>query len=744
MGVRALWPLLLGAGLAAADETVYLEDFTGFAPERAPFAQTWGDDPASVETNAVVDGAARLRLVFTGRGEKGLSYWTYSLRQPLPLVDGLKRIEVELKTSARVLLKVGMSPFGFIYHSGGVGPSDEFQVLAMDDVSAELQKWVRGGERDPAHGYLSSIILAIQDTTDATVDLTVRRLAVVAADGTGDRLEEEALRREAAAVRVATVSMKWSPEERTVERVVRWIHIARHLGADIVALPQECVATAGEPVPGPISEALAAAARECGLGVVANYRERADGKTYVTSLLFNRHGELVGRYRKSHKLPDEDMDLGDELPVFRTELGTVAMKIGTDRHFLEIDHCYAVQGAGLVFWAQMPEPVEDEHLQDRPIPGTARDYGLTYVCSRYASAEPGWLTQWYPTYPGRPIGRSWVINREGQRIACTPQQGGGVAVATIPVKMLGAGRGRPSVPGFRLLWEDHPMPPRPAYAKRLVRVAAIENHLGIEPLLERLDECGRMACDIVCTYEFVWISGGPAEQVARQTEQAKDNLARISAKAKQYGMYVLVGGVVDRLERNEAILFDRQGNEVWRYFKIVQTHPEQIVGDQVPVYDTDFGRIGVWICADEGHPEIARCLHVLGADLLLSPTQDWGAGGTARNERDISRAMNGGFFHVEATHASTEPLHQSRIIAPDGAIPAQASFNRPGIVSAVIDLDHDRPRRYAREWTPRDVGGYLPEFQADRVPKAYDDLYDVIRQQRRPELYRPILAPPSS
>jgi N-carbamoylputrescine amidase len=38
------------------------------------------------------------------------------------------------------------------------------------------------------------------------------------------------------------------------------------------------------------------------------------------------------------------------------------------------------------------------------------------------------------------------------------------------------------------------------------------------------------------------------------------------------------------------------------------------------VWDTTYGRIGVGICWDQWFPETARCMALLGADLLLYPT----------------------------------------------------------------------------------------------------------------------------
>ncbi|NLC56083.1 MAG: carbon-nitrogen hydrolase family protein, partial [Armatimonadetes bacterium] len=506
-------------------------------------------------------------------------------------------------------------------------------------------------------------------------------------------------------------------------------------GADIVSLPMECVKTDGEPIPGPITRALAERAARHRMYVVGNLREKEGARTYVTSVLYDRAGKLVGKYRKSHKMPDEEMDLGDDLPVFETDFGKIGLRIGSDRFFPDIDHVYTAKGAGLILWAQQPEPVEDEFSQDFPSEGRATDYNVNIACSRYATAGQGWITNMYPPYCGMPIGRAYVINREGQRVACTPRTGGGVAIAAIPLSQMGPGRQANPKRAFAALTAPVRLPEKRAWAKRKVRVTAIEAHLGIEELLKALDEAGRIGSDIACTYELVWIAGPDKDQIARDTEVAKRNLARVAEKAKQYGMYVLIAGVVDRIERNEAILFGRDGQEVGRYFKIAKTHDEMIPGDDTPVFETDFGRVAARICADEWMVELDRCYGIKGVDILFTPTQSWGPDALFRDQRDLSRAMDAGFFLVEVTHPSSEVRHRSLIADPTGVVVARSEYRTPRIVSAVIDLDNDRPLRYIRDYQPHTPGGYLPEYQPDRMPAAANDLRETILRQRRPELY---------
>jgi predicted amidohydrolase len=45
-------------------------------------------------------------------------------------------------------------------------------------------------------------------------------------------------------------------------------------------------------------------------------------------------------------------------------------------------------------------------------------------------------------------------------------------------------------------------------------------------------------------------------------------------------------------------------------------------GKDYPVFDTDFGRVGMMICWDRSYPEVARRLAAQGAEVLLMPI--WG------------------------------------------------------------------------------------------------------------------------
>ena len=736
---------LLPLAAAVAEELARVD----FETWQGPLPKTYGDEP-QVLVNAPEPNVGRvdanapdartgfhLKLQYGAETKARLTYYTVSFPTPVPIVSEMQEASLWVKTNVPVSLKVAISPFGFIYHGPTVAPAADWQQVTVKGLYTEMKNWCRRGERDADEGFISGLIVAVNTSPNTTADLLVDDVTITAAEGTRQRLDEAARKRRFARVRASVVSLPLSAEGRSLPFVLDRLDEAAAAGSDIVCLPMECVQTEGEPIPGPVSQALAAKAKEHHMYVIGNLREAADGKTYVTSFLCNRAGEIVGKYRKSHKLPDETMALGDDLPVFPTDFGPIAMRIGSDRFFADMDHVYAAKGARMIFWSQEREPMEDEWLEDYPSQGRAQDYGVFIACSRYSRAEAGWITNFMPTYRGCPVGRSYVINREGMPTAYTDRKGS-VATAVIPKSELsGSGRGPISktYPGFKLLTDPVKVSEPRQWAKRRIRICAIENHVGIDDMIAKLDQCGQMGADIVCTYEMVWISGGTKEHIEARTKQAQDNLRRLREKAAQYRMYVLVGGVVDRLERNEAILYGRDGQEVGRYFKCVQTHPEQTIGTGPSVIETDFGRIGVRICADNALVELDRCYGVQDVDIMFDLTQDWGPDAIHRNLRNLSRCMDAGFFRVECTHRTSEPQHRSAIVEPTGIPVAQSEYLGSGIVTAVVDLDNDRPRRYAREWTERKPGGYLPEYQDTQMPKEYNDLRATVIRQRRPELY---------
>ena len=153
--------------------------------------------------------------------------------------------------------------------------------------------------------------------------------------------------------------------ERNLARALESIRSAAKRGAQIVCLPElfrtqyfcqeESVERfdLAEPIPGPTTEALSHAARECEVVVVGTVFERRTAGIYHNSaVVIDVDGALLGIYRKMH-IPDDPLyyekfyftpgDLG--FRVFETRFGSIAPLICWDQWFPEAARLAALAGA---------------------------------------------------------------------------------------------------------------------------------------------------------------------------------------------------------------------------------------------------------------------------------------------------------------------------------------------------------------------------------------------------------------
>jgi predicted amidohydrolase len=102
---------------------------------------------------------------------------------------------------------------------------------------------------------------------------------------------------------------------------------------------------------------------------------------------------------------------------------------------------------------------------------------------------------------------------------------------------------------------------------------------------------------------------------------------RIAALARKYGLMISIG--LDEKDGGKlydsAILVDKTGKVLWKHRKLNVLawlmNPPYSEGraEDIGVVDTEFGRIGLVICADTFGDEIARRIEQLAPDLMLVP-----------------------------------------------------------------------------------------------------------------------------
>lgn len=145
------------------------------------------------------------------------------------------------------------------------------------------------------------------------------------------------------------------------------------------------------------------------------------------------------------------------------------------------------------------------------------------------------------------------------------------------------------------------------------------------------------------------------------------------------------------------------------------------------VHDIDGLRVGMSICYDGSFPECARCLMLLGADLIVLPT-NWPLGAMPTVKHLIqARALENNVFFAAVNRVGSECgfdfIGRSRIVDCKGELLAHSEDDRATILYASID-----PLR-AREKEIINIPG---KYELHRT------------KHRRPEMYGPLVQPVKS
>lgn len=197
--------------------------------------------------------------------------------------------------------------------------------------------------------------------------------------------------------------------------------------------------------------------------------------------------------------------------------------------------------------------------------------------------------------------------------------------------------------------------------------------------------------------------------------------------ARERGVYLCGGFVEADAGRyyNAAVLIGPDGI-VGRYRKTHLWDEEKLFfepGDLgLNVFHLPFGRVGIMICYDGWHPEVARILKLKGADIILDPTCWVLVPNVVTPENPVSAYVHMATAHVNsvfivcADQCGVERgctfLGSSCIAGPSGFVAGPGSFEAPEIVMAEVNL---ATARY-HNWTA------LANPFADRRTDLFDSM----------------------
>ncbi len=247
----------------------------------------------------------------------------------------------------------------------------------------------------------------------------------------------------------------------------------------------------------------------------------------------------------------------------------------------------------------------------------------------------------------------------------------------------------------RVWWADPSLTEAPPIEPRPVTLATVRfkptppttPQSNLDAFGRLVDQAASRPADIVCLPEYITSIGGvPLETAAAPIPGPHtEALGEIARRNSTY----IVAAMPERDGRaiyNTAVLIDRAGALVGMYRKTHLAFNEALAGVRQSdgpyrVFDTDFGRIGIAICYDNLFTEVARCLALDGAEVILLPFWDDARDGdhcyrvTAR-----ARCIDNGIYLVTAAYDGP-----SLIIDPLGHMLAD-SGDEDGVFTADIDL----------------------------------------------------------
>ena len=267
-----------------------------------------------------------------------------------------------------------------------------------------------------------------------------------------------------------------------------------------------------------------------------------------------------------------------------------------------------------------------------------------------------------------------------------------------------------NAPQATVWWDEVSLEQIPAPQPRRVTVASVNlkprntrsAEQSVQAFIEVIDRL-KNPVDIVLLPEGITVVGnGKAYSEVAETIPGPTT-ERLSAVARQRNAYIVAGMYEREVQAiyNTAVLIDRKGSLTGKYRKVYLPREEieggLTPGNDYPVFDTDFGKVGIMICWDSQYADPARALALRGAELILMPI--WGGTEALVKARAIENRV------FVASSGYNYPTH---ILDPNGETIAIAAEQGTAAI-ATIDLN----RRYADAWLGDMRGRFMKELRLD-------------------------------
>jgi len=262
-----------------------------------------------------------------------------------------------------------------------------------------------------------------------------------------------------------------------------------------------------------------------------------------------------------------------------------------------------------------------------------------------------------------------------------------------------------------------------------IKSAMIDKHVAL------IEQAASKGVQVLCLQEIFYGPYFCAEEQIKWYNTAEripdgPTVKLMREVARQHGMVIIVPIYEEDMTGvfyNTAAVISETGEYLGKYRKthIPQCHPgfwEKFYFKPgnlgYPVFETTFGRIGVYICYDRHFPEGARALGLNGAEIVFNPSATVaGLSEYLWKLEQPAHAVANQYFVGAINRVGTEKpwnigefYGTSYFCNPRGKILAEGSRDKDEVV--VADLDLEMIREVRNVW----------QFFRDRRPEMYGEL----------------------
>ena len=201
--------------------------------------------------------------------------------------------------------------------------------------------------------------------------------------------------------------------------------------------------------------------------------------------------------------------------------------------------------------------------------------------------------------------------------------------------------------------------------------------------------------DLICLPEYFSMTLGPNESAKEIFDTVYEpTVSFLKKMSKELRVYIVGGTLIEKYRNNfyNTCVLLKDGEVLGRYRKMHLTSWEKTLkvkeGKRYFICDTEFGRIGILICADLFYPETIKTLVSMGVEAIFLPvsaskTHPYVEG----HPLSIERAKENLVFILKSGNImSFSRGGRSAIISPWGIIKEAKNEDEEEIISADLDI----------------------------------------------------------